>query len=90
MMLVCNRFAILPHMCLECKRYIWLEGYRRADVYKSFAGRYIKENICKSCLKKFDVITDRFNSVGNVNAISAEEMEAAMNHFNKLAEEGKR
>lgn len=58
MMLVCNRFAILPHMCFECKRYIWLEGYRRADVYKPFAGRYIKENICKSCLKKFDVITD--------------------------------
>lgn len=90
MMLVCNRFAILPHMCLECKRYIWFEGYRRADVYKPFAGRYIKENICKSCLTKFDVITDQFNSVGNVNAISAEEMEAAMNHFNKFAEEGKR
>lgn len=31
MMLVCNRFAILPHMCPECKRYIWLEGYRRAE-----------------------------------------------------------
>ena len=90
MMLVCNRFAILPHMCLECKRYIWLEGYRRADVYKPFAGRCIKENICKSCLTKFDAITDQFNSVSNVNAISAEEMEAAMNHFNKLAEEGKR
>lgn len=61
MMLVCNRFAILPHMCPECKRYIWLEGYRRADVYKPFAGRYIKENICKDCLTKFDVITDQLN-----------------------------
>ena len=90
MMLVCNRFAIFPHMCLECKRYIWLEGYRRADVYKSFAGGYIKENICRSCLTKFDVITKKFNSVGNVNAISAEEMEAAKKHFDKLAEEGKR
>lgn len=89
MMLVCNRFAILPHMCPECKRYIWLEGYRRADVWKPFAGRYIKENICRSCLKKFDVI-DQFNSVGNVNAVSAEEMEAAIKHFNKLTEEGKR
>lgn len=77
MMLVCNRFAILPHICLECKRYIWLEGYRRADVYKPFAGRYIKENICRSCLTKFDVI-------------SCQEMEAAKKHFNKLAEEGKR
>lgn len=76
MMLVCNRFAILPHMCPECKRYIWLEGYRRADVWKPFAGRYIKENICRSCLKKFD--------------ISIQEMEAVKNHFDKLAEEGKR
>lgn len=90
MMLICNRFAILPHMCPECKRYIWLEGYRRADVYKSFAGRYIKENICKSCLTKFDVIVEQINSVGNVYAISAEETEAAIKHFNKLAEEGRR
>lgn len=77
MMLVCNRFAILPHMCPECKRYIWLEGYRRADVYKPFAGRYIKENICRSCLTKFDVI-------------SYQEMEAVKKHFDKLAAEGKR
>lgn len=76
MMLVCNRFAILPHMCPECKRYIWLEGYRRADVWKPFANRYIKENICRSCLKKFD--------------ISVQEMEAVKNHFDKLAAEGKR
>lgn len=55
MMLSCNRFALLPHLCLECKRYIWFEGYRRATVYKKFADRYIKENICKGCLVKFDV-----------------------------------
>lgn len=55
MMLLCNRFALAPHLCYECKRYIWLEGYRRSDVYKSFAGRYITENICKNCLTKFDV-----------------------------------
>ena len=77
MMLVCNRFAILPHMCPECKRYIWLEGYRRADVWKPFANRYIKENICRSCLTKFDVI-------------SYQEMEAAKKHFDKLTAEGKR
>lgn len=32
MMLSCNRFALVPHLCSECKNYIWLEGYRRADV----------------------------------------------------------
>lgn len=28
MMLSCNRFAFVPHLCLECKRYIWLESYK--------------------------------------------------------------
>ena len=51
----CNRFALVPHLCLECKRYIWLEGYRRAEVRKRFIDRSIKENICKDCLTKFDV-----------------------------------
>ena len=55
MMLSCNRFAFIPHLCLECKRYIWLEGYRRAEVMKRFIDRPIKENICKDCLTKFDV-----------------------------------
>ena len=36
MMISCNRFALIPHSCLECKRYIWLEGYRRAKVMKKF------------------------------------------------------
>ena len=61
MMFVCNRFAVVPHMCSECKRYIWLEGYRRSDVWKLFPGRYIKENICKSCLKKFDIVSKEFD-----------------------------
>ena len=47
----CNRFAIIPHMCNECKRYIWLESYRRSDVWKY--DRFIMENICKKCLPKF-------------------------------------
>ena len=51
MMLTCNRFAIFPRLCHECKRYIWLESYRRADVWKH--DRYIIENICKQCLSKF-------------------------------------
>lgn len=55
MILSCNRFALVPHLCLECKRYIWLEGYRRAEVWKNFIDKPIKENICKDCLTKFDV-----------------------------------
>ena len=54
MMFSCNRFAIIPHMCNECKRYIWIAPYRRADVWKY--DRFIMENICKQCLPKlFDV-----------------------------------
>ena len=51
MIFSCNRFAIIPHMCNECKRYIWLESYRRADMWKH--DRFIMENICKKCLPKF-------------------------------------
>ena len=51
MIFSCNRFAIIPHMCNECKQYIWLESYRRADVWKY--DRFIMENICKKCLPKF-------------------------------------
>lgn len=90
MMLVRNRFAVLPHMCSECKRYIWLESYRRSDVWKLFAGRYVKENICKSCLKKYDIVSKEFNAVSNVNTVSEQEIEAAIKHFYELAEEGKR
>ena len=55
MMLSCNRFALVPHLCYECKNYIWLEGYRRAEVWHRFADGYVVENICKNCLTKFDV-----------------------------------
>ena len=58
MMLSCNRFAFVPHLCLECKRYIWLEGYRKAEVWKKNFSICVKENICKSCLTKFDVGTE--------------------------------
>ena len=43
---------------------------------------------CDSFLSK-DIL-DKFISIGNVNAISAEEIKALERHFNKLAEEGKR
>ena len=55
MIFSCNRFALIPHLCLECKRYIWLECYRRAEVYKKFIDKPIKENICKDCLTKFGI-----------------------------------
>ena len=58
MMLSCNRFALVPHLCLECERYIWLEGYKKAKVWKKISNMYIKENICKHCLAKFDVETE--------------------------------
>ena len=31
MMLLCNRFALVPHLCIECKRYVWLEGLRNEN-----------------------------------------------------------
>ncbi len=59
MMLLCNRFALVPHLCIECKRYIWLEGYRKAEVWEKYADKPIKVNICRSCLTKFGVTTNR-------------------------------
>ena len=43
---------------------------------------------CDSFISK-DIL-DKFIAIGNVNAISAEEMKALDRHFNELAEEGKR
>lgn len=50
-----NRFAIFPVMCSDCKRYIWLEPVRVADVFSHIADRYIKKIICRDCIKKYDV-----------------------------------
>ena len=41
---------------------------------------------CDSFISK-DIL-DKFIAIGNVNAISAEEIKALERHFNKLAEEG--
>ncbi len=51
-----NRFAILPKMCNSCHRYIFLEKYRRADVYHGHAihSPFWKENICKDCINKYN------------------------------------
>lgn len=53
-----NRFAIFPKMCNSCHRYIFLEKYRRADVFHHFADAsnghpFWKENICRECIKKY-------------------------------------
>lgn len=53
-----NRFAIFPKMCNSCHRYIFLEKYRRADVFHHFADvpnghPFWKENICRECIKKY-------------------------------------
>ena len=57
-----NRFAIIPFHCTSCHRYIWLEPYRRAEVYRPVAPcvpSFYKENWCKECtekhLKEYDV-----------------------------------
>ena len=63
MMFSCNRFALIPHLCSECKHYIWLEGYRRAEVWHRFADRNIVENVCKNCLTKFDVGKEKSNGL---------------------------
>lgn len=48
-----NRFALFPVMCTRCHRYIWLEKYRRAEVWHGLIGRYCKENICDDCIDKY-------------------------------------
>mgnify|MGYP007102637264 CR=1 FL=1 len=62
-MLSCNRFAFIPHLCLECKRYIWLEGYRRAEVWKESVDMHIKEIFAKVVLKNLmlGLINERRN-----------------------------
>lgn len=55
----CNRFAIIPVSCYDCHRYIWLEPYRKAEVYHSWIGEFIKQIICNECLKKYNLGGDK-------------------------------
>ena len=48
-----NRFAIIPKHCDCCKRYVWLEKYRRSDVWRAMKGGYWKENVCKKCIDSY-------------------------------------
>ena len=57
-----NRFALMPFHCTDCHRYIWLEKYRKAEVYRPISPSvpsFIKRKICKECLEKYDVISER-------------------------------
>lgn len=53
MKLNCNRFAVIPIMCDCCKRYIWMEPYRRTDVWHGITRRYFDERICKTCIPRY-------------------------------------
>lgn len=53
MKFACNRFAIIPCMCTECKRYIFMEPYRYADTWNDLRGSYLKEKLCKDCLPMY-------------------------------------
>lgn len=48
-----NRFAIVPTYCGCCKRYVWLEPYRRDDIHHSLFDYTLKENLCKRCVDKY-------------------------------------
>lgn len=52
-----NRVAVLPVMCSDCKMFIWLERYRKAEVFepKLFTGVFVKKCLCKSCAEKYGI-----------------------------------
>jgi hypothetical protein len=55
---VYNRFALIPFHCTDCHRYIWLEKYRKASVYKSVSlsvPSFTTRKICNECLKKYNI-----------------------------------
>lgn len=46
-----NRFAFFPHLCDDCKRYVWMESYRKSSVW--VMDRFIPKTLCKECLKRY-------------------------------------
>jgi len=51
---VYNRFALIPFHCTDCHRYIWLEKYRKAEVFTDIANPpFYKKKICKDCLPQY-------------------------------------
>lgn len=56
-----NRFAILPFQCTNCHRYVWLEKYRKADVWTDLppcCPAYITKKICNECVSKYNLRGD--------------------------------
>lgn len=54
MKFICNRFAIVPHKCYRCKKYVWLEGYRHDHVWEEQCSpHWISVNICNNCINRY-------------------------------------
>ena len=54
-----NRFAIIPFHCTDCHRFIWLEKYRKAEVFVDIPGvGFMKKKICNECIKDYDIKGD--------------------------------
>lgn len=50
-----NRFALVPTLCTECKRYILFEPYRKGERFHMLIGHYIPVKACSDCIAKFDI-----------------------------------
>ena len=53
-----NRFAILPFHCTDCHRYIWLEPYRKGEIYRPLSPcipSFYKAKICNECITKYNI-----------------------------------
>ena len=53
-----NRFALVPVLCTDCHTYVWMEFYRKSEVFRPIAPSrpsFQKKNICKKCISKYDV-----------------------------------
>lgn len=49
-----NRYAILPKTCTVCHELVWMEPYRKSEVFSPIKG-FIKKTICRKCIGKFNV-----------------------------------
>lgn len=52
-----NRFALLPFTCNSCHRIIWLEPYRKAEVFEIAlpSPGFNKIKICDECIVKYNI-----------------------------------
>lgn len=48
-----NRFALTPQKCFCCNHYIWLEPYRRGEIWMKFIDKFVKVSVCRKCLPTF-------------------------------------